>query len=61
IVSADNADLILEKMKDHKYGLGACQIGMVIEDPPGRVLMRTKIGGTRVVDTLSGEMLPRIC
>lgn len=61
IVSADNADLILEKMKDHKYGTEACQIGVVIADPPGRVLMRTKIGGTRVVDTLSGEMLPRIC
>jgi hydrogenase expression/formation protein HypE len=61
IVSADKADQILEKMRDHKYGSEACQIGMVIADPPGRVLMRTKIGGTRVVDTLSGEMLPRIC
>jgi hydrogenase expression/formation protein HypE len=30
-------------------------------DPPGRVLLRTLIGGTRILDVLAGEMLPRIC
>ncbi|MCP4426507.1 MAG: hydrogenase expression/formation protein HypE, partial [Chloroflexi bacterium] len=30
-------------------------------DPPGRVLMKTAIGSTRIVDVLTGEMLPRIC
>jgi hydrogenase expression/formation protein HypE len=33
----------------------------VLADPAGRVLMRTAIGGTRLVDMLAGEMLPRIC
>lgn len=61
IVSAGQADRILDKMRKHKYGGDACQIGTITNDPPGRVLLRTKIGGTRVVDTLSGEMLPRIC
>jgi hydrogenase expression/formation protein HypE len=61
IVSYEHADMILEKMRNHKYGADACRIGEVIEDPPGRVLMRTTIGGTRVVSTLAGEMLPRIC
>jgi hydrogenase expression/formation protein HypE len=36
-------------------------IGEVVEDHPGRVVLRSRIGGTRVVDMLSGEQLPRIC
>ena len=36
-------------------------IGEVVADHPGRVFMRSRIGGTRVVDMLSGEQLPRIC
>ncbi len=43
------------------HGTQAIQIGTVHPAPAGRVLMRTAIGGTRVVDTLAGEMLPRIC
>jgi hydrogenase expression/formation protein HypE len=61
IVDPDHADLILGKMQAHKYGSEACRIGYVTEEPADRILMRTKIGGTRVVDTLSGELLPRIC
>jgi hydrogenase expression/formation protein HypE len=61
IVPPENADAILEEMKKHKYGLEACRIGEIIAAPKGRVLLRTTIGGTRVVDVLSGEMLPRIC
>ena len=61
IVSAQTADAILAAMRNHEYGEEACRIGEVIADPVGRVLMRTAIGGTRVVDMLSGEMLPRIC
>ncbi|MCJ7512733.1 MAG: hydrogenase expression/formation protein HypE, partial [Anaerolineales bacterium] len=51
----------LELLRSLPYGEGAVQIGTVRPAPAGRVLMRTGIGGTRVVDTLSGEMLPRIC
>lgn len=61
IVSTTYADEILEKIRSTKYGAEACRIGEVSTGPAGRVLMRTTIGGTRVVDVLSGEMLPRIC
>jgi hydrogenase expression/formation protein HypE len=36
-------------------------IGRVLAQPEGKVLMKTAIGGTRLVDMLAGEMLPRIC
>jgi hydrogenase expression/formation protein HypE len=36
-------------------------IGEIRDGPSGRVTLRTRIGGTRVVDMLAGEMLPRIC
>ena len=39
----------------------AAMIGEVVADHPGRVFMRSRIGGVRVVDVLSGEQLPRIC
>ncbi|HHY88996.1 MAG TPA: hydrogenase expression/formation protein HypE, partial [Chloroflexi bacterium] len=43
------------------YGQNAARIGSVLPDPQGRVLLRTLIGGTRILDVMSGEMLPRIC
>jgi len=61
IVSAEDGDEILEAMTETLYGTQACKIGEVRAEPAGRVLMRTAIGGTRVVDVLAGEMLPRIC
>jgi hydrogenase expression/formation protein HypE len=61
IVRRDQADAILAAMREHENGVQACQIGEVTDSPSGRVLMRTGIGGTRVVETLAGEMLPRIC
>ena len=61
VVSADDAEKVLAAMRVAPYGEDACRIGVVEEAPSARVLMRTAIGGTRVVDTLSGEMLPRIC
>jgi hydrogenase expression/formation protein HypE len=42
-------------------GSGAAVIGRVTADHPGLVVMRTAIGGTRVVDMLPGDQLPRIC
>ncbi len=60
-VPGDTAASMLDAMRLAPYGEGACQIGVVEEAPAGRVLMRTAIGGTRVIDVLSGEMLPRIC
>ena len=48
-------------MKAHPLGGEAVVIGRVIEDEHGFVQMKTAFGGSRVVDWLSGEQLPRIC
>lgn len=61
VVSADIADEIVERMKRHKYGQNACIIGEVKAEPQGIVAMKTGFGGTRIVDMLVGEQLPRIC
>ncbi len=42
-------------------GTGAAVIGRVVPDHPGMVVLRTGLGGTRVVDMLPGDQLPRIC
>jgi len=52
---------IVEAMHRDPHGQEATIIGEVTAMPEGRVLLRTGIGGTRVVDMLAGEMLPRIC
>jgi hydrogenase expression/formation protein HypE len=61
IVPPDEADAALKAMKGHKYGHNACRVGAVNISPAGRVLMKTRIGATRVLDVMAGEMLPRIC
>ncbi|CAN5441643.1 hydrogenase expression/formation protein HypE [soil metagenome] len=61
IVSPDTAERVLEAMREHPLGKDAAIIGEVTEEHPGFVLMKTRVGGTRVVDMLSGEQLPRIC
>ena len=61
VVAADIADRVLAAMQRHSLGANACIIGEVTEQPEGMVLMKTGVGGTRVVDVLFGEQLPRIC
>jgi hydrogenase expression/formation protein HypE len=61
IVPADSADVALATIQAHPLGSKAAIIGEVIQDHPGFVTMKTRVGGTRVVDMLSGEQLPRIC
>jgi hydrogenase expression/formation protein HypE len=61
IVPRDAASLILQAMKRNPLGKDAEIIGEVVENPRGMVLLKTNIGGTRVVDMLIGEALPRIC
>ena len=61
IVPEDNADMILAAMKKDRYGKAAVIIGEVVSENSGMVLMKTKIGGVRIVDMLTGEQLPRIC
>lgn len=61
IVPEVEAEAALSAMRNEKYGKEAVRIGTVQAAPAQRVLMRTLIGGTRILDMLSGEMLPRIC
>ena len=60
-VVPDSAEEILATLKKNEYGKDAAIIGEVISDNPGKVIMKTRIGGTRIIDMLSGEQLPRIC
>jgi hydrogenase expression/formation protein HypE len=60
-VAAAEAKKILTAMRSHPLGKDSVIIGEVTSDHPGTVIMKTHIGGTRVVDMLSGEQLPRIC
>jgi len=61
IVSAAMAEGVLQQMREHRHGGDAVIIGEVVAEHPGMVLMRTEIGGTRVLDVMFGEQLPRIC
>lgn len=61
LLPANQAQAALEALHQHPYGAEAVIIGKVAAEPAGRVLMRTEIGGTRILDVLAGEMLPRIC
>jgi hydrogenase expression/formation protein HypE len=60
-VAPSHADAALAAMRAHPLGRGAVDIGEVVADHPGRVFLRSRIGGQRIVDMLSGEQLPRIC
>ena len=61
LVASDAADAVVARMREHVYGRDACVIGGVKAEPQGIVAMRTSFGGTRIVDMLVGEQLPRIC
>ncbi len=56
-----DADRLLDAMRNHPLGRNAADIGAVVADHAGMVLMRSVIGGERVVAMLAGEQLPRIC
>jgi len=61
VVPAKDADSVLAAMKKNKYGRNACIIGEVTKEHPGRVIMKTVLGASRIVDVPVGELLPRIC
>jgi hydrogenase expression/formation protein HypE len=61
LVPADQATAALAELRRHPLGAGAVAIGEVRAGEPGRVTMRTLVGGRRIVDMLVGEQLPRIC
>ena len=61
IVAPEEADAALAALRAHPYGAEAARIGEIHAEPPGIVVLRTAMGGTRIVDTLVGDPLPRIC
>ncbi|HUV38678.1 MAG TPA: hydrogenase expression/formation protein HypE [Planctomycetota bacterium] len=61
IVSPDTADAALDTLRSHPRGRDAARIGTVHDDKPGRVTLRTTLGGRRIDDMPLGEQLPRIC
>ena len=61
IVSPSEATSILSSMQGHPLGKEASIIGHVVEAHPRRVILRTFLGATRIMDMLTAEQLPRIC
>jgi len=61
IVTPERAEEILNTMRHNPYGSESTIIGEVIESRTSRVVMRTSLGASRILDMLSGELLPRIC
>lgn len=61
IVPAEDAEAVLQSMRDHPLGQEAAMIGRVVDDHPGRVVATTPLGGRRLVPMPVGELLPRIC
>jgi len=61
ICAAEAAEILLAAMRAHPLGRDAARIGTVVADPHHFVQMKTRFGGRRMVDWLSGEQLPRIC
>lgn len=61
VVPAEAAGRVLAVMREHEHGRDAVAIGRVVDRHPRRVVMRTAIGGTRIIPMPLGEQLPRIC
>lgn len=61
VAAAEDAERLVDTMRRNRYGAGAAVIGEVVSEHAGTVMMKTRIGTTRIVGTLTGEMLPRIC
>lgn len=60
-VAPQDADRVLYRIKQNKYGADAAIIGEVVKEHPGQVVMKTPLGASRIVDMSVGELLPRIC
>jgi hydrogenase expression/formation protein HypE len=60
-VDPTGTDRVLKAIQANKYGNQATVIGQVVAEHPKKVLLKTTMGSTRLIDMLSGELLPRIC
>jgi hydrogenase expression/formation protein HypE len=61
IVPGDDAESAVAALRAHPLGRDAAVVGRVVKEHPGMVILRSRIGGSRVVDMLPGDQLPRIC
>ncbi len=61
IVAKDETDTVLNEMRKDLLGKDSAIIGEIVADHPGTVVLKTEVGGRRIVDMLSGAQLPRIC
>lgn len=61
VAPAADADRLCAAMRRNRLGTDARIIGEIVADHPGRVVMRTRFGTNRIVGTITGELLPRIC
>jgi hydrogenase expression/formation protein HypE len=61
VVPADQAEAAVAAMRSHPLGADAVRIGEIVAEPEAIVVLRTSFGGTRIVDMLVGDPLPRIC
>jgi hydrogenase expression/formation protein HypE len=52
---------ILEILKKNELGTKSTIIGRVVSEHPGKVVLKNETGGRRIIDSLSGDQLPRIC
>ncbi len=61
VVGVEEGEMILEILKNNPLGTQSAIIGRVVEDHPGKVVLKNETGGRRIIDSLSGDQLPRIC
>jgi hydrogenase expression/formation protein HypE len=61
VVAPNHIPEILEAMRSSPYGRESSVVGEVLDKNPGRVVLKTRLGASRIVDMLHGEILPRIC
>jgi len=61
VVPKADTERVLAKMRRNQYGTQSTIIGEVVAEHPGRVVMTTRLGASRIIDMLVGELLPRIC
>jgi hydrogenase expression/formation protein HypE len=61
VVPPGDAGRALDAMRAHPLGRRAADVGEVVDEHPGMVILRSRVGGERVVTLLAGEQLPRIC
>jgi len=61
LVPSDQVPKALDVLRSHPLGIQAAEIGHVLEEHPGMVTLKNRIGSHRILDMISGEQLPRIC